>query len=327
MSRRHNPLILTCIAVVFLGSSLYAAFRDIGWGVRPAAMAGAYTAVSNDSNGILYNPAGISRCPVSEINLMYSRLFTGLDDVRIGMNYAAFIHHFAGFGSIGLNWAGLFSYDQYREDTVSISFSKKMDDYIKRHINKNIASEISVGINMKYLIHTFVLDERTEDDPVFAGGNSKGNISFDMGFWMRPHPGLVPGLVTAAVFKNINRPDMGLESEDRVPLESRFGVSYVFDTWRFFEDILIDIDMTYRGQSWGKFGDKANLQAGIEAWIMDGLFAIRAGKNSTELTSGIGLNTSDRLILDICVDYAFIWPAYIKDTFGSHRISVVYKFK
>ena len=36
-----------------------AAFVDDGWGARPVGMGGFFTAIADDSNAALYNPAGI----------------------------------------------------------------------------------------------------------------------------------------------------------------------------------------------------------------------------------------------------------------------------
>ena len=60
-----------------------AAFKDSGWGARPVGMGGAFTAVSDDANGVLYNPAGIYRAKYRELNLMHARLYTGLDYVDL----------------------------------------------------------------------------------------------------------------------------------------------------------------------------------------------------------------------------------------------------
>ena len=56
-----------CLVAVSLPSPLiplpclYAAFNDRDWGARPIAMGYAYTALADDSNGQLFNPAGTVR--------------------------------------------------------------------------------------------------------------------------------------------------------------------------------------------------------------------------------------------------------------------------
>ena len=44
-------IILFCIISV-----TYGAFKDNGWGARPAGLSGAFTAVCDDSNACYYNP-------------------------------------------------------------------------------------------------------------------------------------------------------------------------------------------------------------------------------------------------------------------------------
>ncbi|HID95319.1 MAG TPA: hypothetical protein EYP53_04585 [Candidatus Latescibacteria bacterium] len=48
------------------------AFVDIGYGARPMGMGGAYVALADDINTILWNPAGLTRLAGREITFMYA---------------------------------------------------------------------------------------------------------------------------------------------------------------------------------------------------------------------------------------------------------------
>ena len=57
-------------------SNISGAYTDVGYGVRPMGMGGAFTAVSDDPNAAYYNPAGLLKAPYAGISLMYTRQMT-----------------------------------------------------------------------------------------------------------------------------------------------------------------------------------------------------------------------------------------------------------
>jgi outer membrane protein OmpA-like peptidoglycan-associated protein len=57
-------------------SNISGAYTDVGYGVRPMGMGGAFTAVSDDPNAAYYNPAGLMKVPYPGISLMYTRQMT-----------------------------------------------------------------------------------------------------------------------------------------------------------------------------------------------------------------------------------------------------------
>ncbi|NNG26639.1 MAG: hypothetical protein HKM87_03885, partial [Ignavibacteriaceae bacterium] len=54
-------------------SNISGAFTDVGYGVRPMGMGGAFTAVADDPNAAYWNPAGMIKAPYPGISLMYTR--------------------------------------------------------------------------------------------------------------------------------------------------------------------------------------------------------------------------------------------------------------
>ena len=54
-------------------SNIPGAFVDVGYGVRPMGMGGAFTAVSDDPNTAYWNPAGLLKVKYSGISLMYTK--------------------------------------------------------------------------------------------------------------------------------------------------------------------------------------------------------------------------------------------------------------
>src|SRR3989304_3979087 len=83
---QKTRLFLKCCAiclVLFQASFVFASFEDLGGGARPIGMGNAFTAISNDSNAILYNPAGLALVNRPEITTMGGQLYLGLDTGNI----------------------------------------------------------------------------------------------------------------------------------------------------------------------------------------------------------------------------------------------------
>src|SRR3954464_10109002 len=89
----------------FLLQPAQAAFLDSGFGARPVGMGGAFTAIADDSNAPLFNPAGLVQVQWNEISAMYARLFSGItlysgdDQVHLDQSYLAFVSKPSRFGS------------------------------------------------------------------------------------------------------------------------------------------------------------------------------------------------------------------------------------
>jgi len=54
-------------------SNIPGAFVDVGYGVRPMGMGGAFTAVADDPNAAYWNPAGMIKAPHPGVSLMYTK--------------------------------------------------------------------------------------------------------------------------------------------------------------------------------------------------------------------------------------------------------------
>jgi len=311
-----KKFILLFLLLHLTSYTLHPAFKDTGWGARPAGMGGAFTAVSDDATGILFNPAGLAQLKQIELDFMYAKLYTGLDTVDLGLNYAAVVYPLKNIGSFGLSWANFISADQYREDTITLAYANSI---------KRLSPELLFGLNMKYLRHSYTLDDRTVDDPVFAQGNARSNITADLGLWSRPIPKRLPGLSIGLLVRNITRPDVGLKTRDTVPAEIRIGGAYKINRFKSMNNILFALDITGRNQEWGSTEDKLNLHLGTEAWFVNEILGVRVGGNLTELSFGFGIKAPKKIKFDFQLDYALLWPLQIHETTGSHRVSLCIK--
>src|SRR5476649_1335624 len=109
---RHWRLMAGVAALVsFILPVAQAAFQDTGWGARPVGMGGAFTAIADDSNAPLYNPAGLVQVERDEASAMYADLFTGQtiyagnDTAHLSESYLAYASHpIDHVGSFALSW-------------------------------------------------------------------------------------------------------------------------------------------------------------------------------------------------------------------------------
>ncbi|MBN1383405.1 MAG: hypothetical protein JW983_00795 [Elusimicrobia bacterium] len=311
-------LVLTSLFSLLSSLCLHGAFKDSGWGVRPAGMGGAFCAVSNDANAPLYNPAGMSQIERKQATLMYAKPYWGLDigDADLSLNFLSCIYPVEDIGVFGTGVTYFSDGLTYDEIAVFVSGAKNMND-----IFSNFKHEISLGINLKYLYHAYDLDARTLNDPVFSGGDSKGAFAADIGLFTIPVPEHIPNLRSGVSVKNIGRPDVGLYSDDIVPLETRVGFAYDIGE-KDSDEMLITcaFDLSYREKD-------MNAHIGTEAWIMERMLGVRAGGNQKEFTGGFSVvYPVIKEKMDICFDYSLAWPLYINDSNGTHRLALGAKY-
>jgi len=304
----------------------YGAFKDNGWGSRSTGMGGAFCAIADDASGPLWNPAGLAQMKYPEANFMYARLYSGLDGVDLGLNYFSYVLPVSGVGTFGIGRTGLILTSLYREETYIFTYAREINDYLPR-----LTPRVDLGLNLKFLSHGYTLDKYSSGDPVFAEGRSKANFTFDVGLLVKPNAPKFSGLSIGVCVENITTPDVGIKDLDRVPLEAKVGLAYKLKGFKILKrivvrDVMPAVGFTYRFQDWGDFEDKMNLHIGLEGWFIDRLLGLRMGWNMSEVTFGFSFNKALAKYFGVQVDYAFIFPLQIVETYGSHRISLTARF-
>lgn len=292
---------------------LHATFSEDGWGARPVGMGKAFTAVADDSNASLYNPAGLTQLGRHELSAMYSRLFLGErfylgdngDTTNFSQSYLAYASKYTPeVGSFGLSWANSSTANLYREDAVVLSYSRKLDDLV------SINSGLSLGASLKYLRVAFTTDAQTKDDPVFIGGSSADAVSFDVGLLYVPQDYL-KGFRVGLSGLNLNQPNIGLLDREPVPAVYRLGLAYQVPSTI---GLLPAVDVTLRK---GEIG----VNGGVEAWFFQNMLGLRTGVNKNEGAAGMSFYQQVNEKWAYRFDYGFTIPFRIEGTSGSHRFS------
>jgi len=126
--------IILCLFALSVTES-QAAFENIGIGAKPMGMGGAYTARADDTNAIIWNPAGLADISQREIGLSYLELY-GL----VGYSFIAYAHHLEKIGTLAGSLSGSNdSEGSYQEISLNISAAGK------------VWSNLRLGLNLKYL--------------------------------------------------------------------------------------------------------------------------------------------------------------------------------
>jgi len=261
-----------------------------------AGMANAYSAISGDINSLNVNPAGISDIKGAETNASFGKLYSGLsDDSSISEGNINFVSNLK-YGVAGFSWNELRLSGAYSESVFNLSFSTS--------IYKNLSN----GLSIKYFRKSYDKDEYTVSDPLFSKGYSKSAIGFDFGSLYR-----YKDYSFSWVIKNINQPDIALDSGDKISIINVFGIAY------YIRNSIIDMDISISDR-------RKDISIGIQNQI-NSKFSFRGGIN-------IG-NNSERLIAaglgwdlnNFSLDYSFSLPlGGINNSGGIHRISLGLKF-
>lgn len=310
-------LVLSLITQYSLLTTAQSAFKDPGFGARPMGLGGAFTAVADDINASLYNPAGIFITNSYSVGFMHAQLFAGLEDVELGLQHAAFIIPTSESGNFGVAYTRFASADDYSENALILTYAKD--------VNIKIVPEFYAGINLKQIGHTYGLDDRTINDPVFASGNSKSDLSVDIGWWAALSSSDEKETALGFMFKDINQPDIGLETEDKVPSELKIGVKQSISEMGSMRDFLLAADISYRNQPDESDQNKLNVHIGSEVWLVERLLGLRLGGNFRGIGAGFSVH-KDFTSLTLRIDYSMLVPTAVQGTAGSHRIALTCSF-
>ena len=307
---RANRLIIAVIALLSVGTSVQAYFEDIGIGARPLGMGGAFVAAADDGNAVLWNAAGLAQLNRQEIIAMFAALYVGLGAKLYNEETDQFGYHFVGYVypsewcSFALSWS-TFQSHFYDENTFCLSFSKSLKEYLY------------AGLNLKRAGWSIEGNEYTRlDKDIPDRGTSRNGITFDFSALCKATRKFSIGLSA----ENLLPADVGLNVKENIPVNLRAGVAYKMDNpANLSMKLLSALDVTYRA------GDGTNVRMGLEGWFFDDAVGARAGWNLTSATFGLSYRVTMRR-LETQIDYAFVYPISVQETYGSHRMSVSVRF-
>ncbi len=265
-------------------------FLNFGTGARAFAMGGAYSGIAEDATASYYNSGALGILEYKELMASYSILW-----LDTSYSFVAYVHPILDKGVLGFNVINLYSGKAERRDENNVPQGNF--DHSKTALTvgygKELFRNIYLGIDGK-LINSVLYTSSLYYLSCDVGGYYKINHTLSIG----------------ANFQNIIPLVIG-DTDDRLPLNFRFGVGYKV----FGDRLLVSLDLNKNSGQSGNIIDFYCI--GFESKILKFL-DLRLGKNAQEMTAGIGFNYRNYNF-----DYAVAMHEYLG---ASHRASFGFKF-
>lgn len=282
------------------GESL--AYLKLKAGARATAMGGAWTSLSDNLSGILYNPAGIIKLEGLELFaetylLSFERSINFISTgkpVSIGYNYY----------SLALSW---FNYSagpvemRLMNSPEPLKLMSDISHVLYFTLAVKLAKNIDFGVNFKFIYQS-------------TGDKKALGFGFDSGFLIEVIDNLNFGLSIMNISTYLNwKNDNYTET---APVIINEGISYVFKSVMNIKnfDILVACDTIY--DIYGYFLIKPGMEMKLNEF-----FYIRTGFDKT-ITVGTGFKFKPSEIFIIKFDYALSVDTILQDNLNN-RISMV----
>lgn len=290
------------------------AFLKLAVQARPAAMGGAYIAVSDDAAGQLHNPAGTiavrskifsSAYRVTKLDRklgMVSVIFPTRRESALGLSWL-----YAGYGSVerrntsGQLTGGSVSSNEHdfavtfaKQFTPFLGLGTKLNYYYKRLAD---ISANSIGINLGAMIYI---------DSLFEYGSMEGKPITDI------KAGLIFNHLSAVYSWNSKSSTLAATQDDELPFVLGIGGS----CRTFGRRLLLAVDLDKN------FKESATLRAGAEYDMQNRLF-LRAGLNDGVFTAGMGYGF---LLGKNSLNFHYAFSAERTDEGSDHIISMEFLF-
>ena len=182
-------------------------FLKIGVGARSSGLAGAYSAVADNSMAVFWNPAALANVKGSDISFAHSEY---IEDVRyevVSMAMATDI------GSFGLGAGVLYADDlELREKPGEPEGTFRFDDYVlSLSYSRRMSAESDIGVTIKLLQERIYKYTTT-------------GYAVDVGAAFKPQA--VRNLILTGAVQNIGPRLNYFEGSFRLPLTLRVGAAY-----------------------------------------------------------------------------------------------------
>lgn len=301
--RKRSFVLALLLAASAAGSPAPAAFQQPLVSPRAAALSDASLPGKGDSTSLFVNPAGLASLEGSDAYFTYNQLYAGMQGT--GSMSDGFMTFAAPtkFGSVAAGVGTFRAAGLLTERTIAVGWARSL-------------GKLDFGVAGKSLYHSYSVgsDPAAAADPVFSHGSGRGAFSLDLGAIYHAAPALDFGLAV----RNVNSPDVGLASLDRVPREIQGAAAY---EWRRL-GLRLTGDLVYRDAGWGTAQDKLTPGVGLEKWLAGGRAAFRVGLSSLGASAGVGLRLG-RLEFD----YALVVKRNLMSgSYGTHLVGLRWRF-
>ncbi|MFQ5674999.1 MAG: hypothetical protein ACE5G1_03810 [bacterium] len=198
-------------------SNIPGAFSESGFGSRPSGMGQAFTAISDDANAFLTNPAGLLLGPRKAFTANYAELFGLIPSGYFGLLYPLTPTYAIGGGFMFLGD------DALMENTLGVSFA-----FTFRNVpigkNEIYFDQMAFGVTLKGRWATF--GNNADGGPDRVTGTGRG-FSIDLGYMLFINENLRLGLTLRDLVNRFNWDSSASGTyNEGVPATLRFGGAY-----------------------------------------------------------------------------------------------------
>lgn len=286
---KRKLVLAACLAGLFtvMSISSYAAvgttgaeFLNTSLGARPSGMGNAFSAIADDVNAVLWNPAGLTLLKEKEASFTYTNLAVVFDTEEASGMYDGFL----GYAQPLRNDAAFAISLQYQEQGT-IAYTTDSPEVVAEYslganyaaiisYAKKLSSSLSYGVSFKF-IQTRLWEIVGRAYAVDLGA-----------LYQSPNEKLNLALSLQNTGTKLQMED--LEQADPLPQNLKLGISYK-PLNNNFHSLIFGLDLDKPTT----FGSSIFLSLGTEYWYQ-GLFAIRLGYLNREgnvqgFTQGIGI--------------------------------------
>lgn len=220
----------------FLNVNLEAAFENWNYSVRPIALNGAFTGISDDVNSLLYNPAGIALLKETEISSSYSKPYAGISG--IDFNTGSILIGFPAYQglNVGLGFTSFLDSNQvyyYRENQIILNIAGNFENLISNF-------DLYSGINFKVLsLCGFEKGWMEGGDPLLKKTDWQ-KINADLGLLLD-----YKQLRFGVKGENLIPQNLGILEKDKLPAALNFGISWQKEIFNN-QKIISTVELTKR---------------------------------------------------------------------------------
>ena len=305
---RSHRILIGLIAVVLLCGTSASQAAPSGGGARPAAMGGAYLALSEGVDGVWYNPSGMAGFEGAAIQLSYAMLYPGLgDDLAIGT--AAGVISLGTLGNLGVG-VSMLNCDLKEKVGEGIGTNTWKDQTLLGCYSRGFGS-LSLGASFKMMMW--------DAEGRYGAGVSKTSVTLDAGGMYRLGGMFgAEGIRLGVLVSNLMPANISESGDDGGKLPLGIGLGAAMERG----NTLTSVDLHIVG------GD-LELRGGVEVqtaglWLRLGGLGIANAEDMPkgEVDFGVGL-----ALVGLQVDYAYIYPLLSERELGGHQFFTLgYKF-
>ncbi len=201
-------------------SNIPGSFSESGFGVRPSGMGQAYTAISNDANAFLTNPAGLLMGTRKTFTANYAELFGLIPSGYFGLLYPLSQTYAIGAGFLFLGDEALM------ENTLGVSFAFTFKN-IPIGNNEIYFDQMAFGITVKGRWASFGNNPNGGENQVTGSGQG---FAVDFGYLLHINENLRLGIMLRDLMNKFNwESSVNGSYDEGVPATLRLGGAYSLD--------------------------------------------------------------------------------------------------